>query len=432
MNATSTSSQSAGLYLSVLLKHAVVDATSRGVGELSDGIIRLRGEQYPLLTGLTVKVGQNPIFVPISDVSSIDSARIELSTPRPDLRPFERRAGEVLLRADVLGHRLIDVDRAVLVRAYDVELIVTPEGWVVAGLDVHKHRWLHLGGRHERHPSRDWRSFEALIGHQPSLLTRSPSGRLRRLRAAQIADLIEEATAVEQDELLAHVHDDPELEADVFEELDDDRQARLLKSRTVKQVADVLTRMRADDAADAVMDLPQDRRQGVLDLLPEPQRTKVLTLLGYHDATAGGLMGTDFLAVDQDSTIEQAVTILREAKTAQPEALTTFYSIDDHGRLVGAIGLVRALQKDHHLTLREVADPHPVHAGPADDLIEVTMRMADFNLFTLPVVDADHKILGVITVDDALEAAIPQDWRRREPRYPSTTTQATSAGGQHS
>lgn len=420
MNATPSSPAPVGLYLSVLLKHAVLDTAGQALGELSDGIIGLRGEQYPLLTGLTVKVGQSPVFVPIADVSSIDVARIELSTPRLDLRPFERRAGEVLLRADVLGHRLIDVDRAVLVRAYDVELRATPEGWVVVGLDVHKHRWLHLGGRHERHPSRDWRSFEALIGHQPSLLTRSPSGRLRRLRAAQIADLIEEATTAEQDELLAHVHDDPELEADVFEELDDDRQARLLKSRTVKQVADVLARMRADDAADAVMDLPQDRRQAVLDLLPEPQHTKVLTLLGYHDATAGGLMGTDYLAVDQDQTIEQALAILREAKTSQPEALTTFYSIDENGRLVGAIGLVRALQNDAHLTLREVTDTHPVYAGPADDLIDVTMRMADFNLFTLPVVDPDHKILGVITVDDALEAAIPQDWRRREPRLHTT------------
>lgn len=422
--ASSSASPPAGLYLSVLLKHAVVDATGQSMGELSDGIIRLRGDQYPLLTGLTVKVGQSPVFVPITDVSSIDVARIELSTPRLDLRPFERRAGEVLLRADVLGHRLIDVDRAVLVRAYDVELRATAEGWVVAGLDVHKHRWLHLGGRHERHPSRDWRSFEALIGHQPSLLTRSPSGRLRRLRAAQIADLIEEATTAEQDELLAHVHDDPELEADVFEELDDDRQARLLKSRTVKQVADVLTRMRADDAADAVMDLPQDRRQAVLDLLPEPQHTKVLTLLGYHDATAGGLMGTDFLAISQDDTIQQALAVLRAATTAQPEALTTLYSVDEKGRLVGAIGLVRALQKDPRSTLREVADAHPVHASPADDLIDVTMRMADFNLFTLPVVDAEHKILGVITVDDALEAAIPQDWRRREPRHHNTNAPA--------
>ena len=59
--------------------------------------------------------------------------------------------------------------------------------------------------------------------------------------------------------------------------------------------------------------------------------------------------------------------------------------------------MVRALQKDPRSTLREVADAHPVHASPADDLIDVTMRMADFNLFTLPVVDAEHKILGVIT-----------------------------------
>jgi hypothetical protein len=416
-----TTRQTAGsaptVVLSALLKHAVIDAKGKALGELADAIVALRGEDYPLLTGLAARVGSVTVFVPISRVTAIDTDRIELRNAKLDLRPFERRDGEVLLRADVLGHRLIDVDRALLVRAHDVQLTQTGEGWIVTGLDVHRRPWLHIGARHERHPIRDWRSFEALIGHEPSVLVRSPFGRLRRLKPAQIADLIEEASRAEQDELLAHVHSDPELEADVFEELDEDQQSQLLRSRSSDQIADVLTRMRADDAADAIMDLPQDRRLAVLDLLPDPQRTKIRTLLGYNTSTAGGLMGMDYLTVPDQASIGEALDLVRTSHSHQPEALTTIYSLDPDGRLVGAISLVRALQLDPTTLLCDATDPDPVHAHHDDDMVSVTTQMADFNLLTLPVLDEHGHILGLITVDDALEAAIPEDWRRREPHH---------------
>ena len=416
MTATSHTPTATAL-LSTLLKHAVIDAKGQSIGEIGDAIITLRGHDYPLVTGLVAKVGSATLFVPMSRVVAIDADRVELRSAKLDLRPFARRDGEVLLRADVLGHRLIDVDRALLVRAHDVQLTQTDDGWIASGLDVHKRPWLHIGPRHERHPLRDWRSFEALIGHGPSVLVRSPFGKLRRLKPAQIADLIEEASREEQEELLAQVHSDPELEADVFEELDEDQQSQLLRSRSSEQVAEVLARMRADDAADALMDLPQERRLPVLDLMPDPQRSKVRTLLGYNTATAGGLMGVDYLAAPQHSTIDQVLDTLRKATTQQPEALTTIYSLDSDGRLTGAIGLVQALQLDPNTALRDAVDSDPVRVAPEDDLVEVTRRMADYNLLTLPVVDDSDHILGVITVDDALEAAIPDDWQRREPRH---------------
>ena len=117
---------------------------------------------------------------------------------------------------------------------------------------------------------------------QRKALSRRPFGRIRRLKPAQIADLLEEASSEEESEILGQVHADPELEADVFEELDEDRATRLLGARTDAEIAEVLARMRADDAADAIAELPQRRRQPVLDLLPAAQRAKVLTLMGFN------------------------------------------------------------------------------------------------------------------------------------------------------
>ncbi|MEB0002435.1 CBS domain-containing protein [Cryobacterium sp. 10I1] len=425
MNTTIRGMTDSEVGLSQLLRHTVVDGQGKALGRLSDVIVRLRGDDYPLLTALVVRVGSETVFVPIADVQDLAPDNVQLASARLDVRAFERRPGEVLLNADVLGHRLIDVDLASLVRAHDVYitrlvpahdvyLSPAPGVWVVTGLNVHQSHWWSPRRDKGNHPVRDWRSFEALIGHQPSVLVRTSFGKLRRLKAAQMADIIETADAKEQDELLAQVHADPEFEADVFEELEEDSLSQLLKSKSTADVASVLSRMRADDAADAITDLPQERRQDVLSLLPEPHRTKVLTLLGYHNATAGGLMGVEYLALSETATIRDALDIIRTSTTEQPEALTTIYTLDSNERLTGAISIIRALQADAQLMLREVVDPEPVHAAPEDDIIDVTTRMADFNLLTLPVVDEDGHILGIITVDDALEAALPEDWRRRE------------------
>jgi CBS domain-containing protein len=402
------------LSLSLLLRHAVVDTKDKSLGRLEDVIVRQRDEDYPRLTGLVIGVGGVRIFVSIGDVVSIDAGSIRLRSAKLDLRPFTRRPGEILLKEDVLGHRLIDIAHTALVKTYDVRLKASAGGWAAIGLDVHKHSWFHFGA-HEHHPARDWHAFLLLVGNPKALKTLPPSKSIGRLKPAQIANIIEAASAQEQDLLLAQVHADPELEADVFEELDDVQQAQLLKNRSDEDVADVLSRMRADDVADAVMELPQNRRLRVLELLPQPHNTKVLTLLGYHPATAGGLMGTDYLALAEDRTIADALDALRGATTQQPEALTTIHSLRADGALCGTLSLVRALQLDPATPLCDAVDKDPVVAWPEDDIIAVTTRMADFNLLTLPVLDTAGRILGIITVDDALEAAIPPDWSRREP-----------------
>lgn len=400
--------------LSSLLKHAVIDGEERALGKLSDVVTRLRDNDYPLLSGLVIGLGTAGYFVPMSDVLSIDPKTIRLRTAKVDLRPFERRDGELLLKENILGHRLIDVPRSALVKAYDVRLAAGADGWLVTGLDVHKGRWFHLG-RHDAHLARDWHSFLLLMGDQRASGSRSAASRVTKLKPAQIADIIESASSREENILLAHVHEDPELEADVFEELDDNKQAKLLHARNDDEVAALLARMRADDAADAVMDLSQERRKDVLDLLPENQKTKILTLLGFHAATAGGLMGPDFLALSENQTIDDALAAVRSAITHQPEALTVIHTLHGDGTLAGTLSLVRALQSAPETLLREAADPNLVIASPGDDIITVTTRMADFNLLSLPVVNAQMRMLGIVTVDDALEAAIPRDWSRRQP-----------------
>jgi CBS domain-containing protein/sporulation protein YlmC with PRC-barrel domain len=414
------------LRLSGLLKRPVVDSGGQPLGRLSDVIVRLRGSDYPLVTGIVVAIGGGrKVFVPFEQVASFDSDELKLTSAKVDLRQFERREGEVLLNADVQGHRLIDVENARLVRAADLQLYRDGSEWVLSGVDTRRRprRLFGLLGpgsnpADDAPAFRDWHDFESLIGHAGSALARGPFARVRRLKPAQIADLLEDASKSEETEILGRVHDDPELEADVFEELDEDLATRLLGARTDAEIAAVLSRMRADDAADAVAELPQARRQPVLDLLPPPQRTKVLTLLGFNQTSAGGLMGVDFVAVPSMRSVAEALAAVRESPTLQPEALTSVHAVDSDGGLRGVATVVALIQSDPAGALIDVCDTDPVRVGTDTDVMDVAVLMTDYNLVTIPVVDDERRLLGVITVDDILEATLPDDWRRREAAEP--------------
>lgn len=397
-----------------MLKKPVVDADGRPIGRIGDGVLRLRSDDYPVLLAVLVNVGNHIVYVPLTHLDSIENVKVSLLTPLHELKRYEQTAEQVQIKTDVLEHRLLDVRRHALVKIYDVRLIKGKEGWIASGLDLQKTFWFDFGIA-AKHTVRDWKEFVLLTTPHDATKAQAALNRIHRLKPAQLADLIEEASPYEQQQILAQVHSNPDLEAHVFEEIGDDGQIRLFKSLSDREVADVLGRMRADDAADAVMDLPQSRRIVVLNLLPEAKSRKIFALLGYNDATAGGLMGADYIALPEAQTINDALTEIRHATTQQPEALTTIFSIRPDGTLGGAIGLVRALQMAPATLLRNAVDSDVIYASPDDDIIAVTTRMADFNLLNLPVLDAAGRLLGIVTVDDALEMAIPRDWLQRRP-----------------
>jgi CBS domain-containing protein len=403
--------------LSQVLGAPVLSRSGEAVGRVEDVIVRLRGvDDYPLVTGIVAGVGGRRVFIGSQAIDEFAPDRILLVRNKVDLRGFERRDGEVLLRADVLGHRLIDVASVELIRAYDVRLEDTGAGWVLTRIDTRRPpRFFGMIKGSNGQAPRDWKAFEPLIGHVRSDAVRRHWGRVGGFKPAEIADLIEEADKAEGGEILDRVRSDPELEADVFEELDPDKASRLFDGMPDDEVAALLGRMRADDAADAVADLRQSRRRRVLDLMPAPQRTKVITLMGFNPESAGGLMNVDFVSCAATTTAGAALALITLARTIQPEALVKVHVLGEGDRLAGVVSVITLLQADPAESIAALMDSDPVRVSPAMDLTDVALLMADFNLYSIPVVDEQDRVLGVVTVDDVLEATIPDDWRRREP-----------------
>ena len=170
--------------------------------------------------------------------------------------------------------------------------------------------------------------------------------------------------------------------------------------------------MAADDAADLIVEIEQERRARILALLPPAQRLQIEGLLGYNPSTAGGLMSPEFISLPENETAARALERVRASEIA-PETLTTILLSDAEGRLSGSLAVVTVLRAAAQSTLTSLAEHEPVSVSTDSDLPEVARTMTDYNLVMLAVVDEQERVVGVVTVDDVLELTLPSGWRRR-------------------
>ena len=401
-----------------LLRSPVLNPDGAEVGRLEDLIVKLAEGGYPPVTGLKVRVGAQGVFVGKDTIDKLEPGAVRLNTHTLQTQPFQRRPGEVLLAADVLGRHLVDVARGRIVQAHDLVLIPTEDGWQLQGIDrspqAMLRRLLPRRGRPDlrRHAILDWKDVQPFVRHVPTAKLLMPLQRLRRLHPAQIADIVEGASHEEGEEIIEAVEGDADLTADIFEELDPEHQVEFLKSMTNDEAARVLDRMAPDDAADLLGELDQSRRLPVLNQMSASQQHKLRKLLQYHPTTAGGMMSPDYVWVAHDSTVEMAIEAVRTDDKSPHQLLNTVFVTEHDGKFLGSIPLADLVRAD---AMRKVDELKLIDCsiGAGADFVDVVLMMADYNLTALGVVDGSRNLIGAISVDDLMEALVPEEWRNR-------------------
>ncbi|MGD0054496.1 MAG: CBS domain-containing protein [Acidimicrobiales bacterium] len=405
------------LHLSTFLHRPIFDQAGDRIGRVQDLVARLGDDAHPPIVGVVIRIEGRNLFVPIRKIGGLSEGRMTFEGSKVDLRRFERRPGELLLAEDLLARHLINLVRGRLIIANEIEIAQIDGRWEVVGVDPGRRPFLRrvLGrsfGQHVKAESIvDFASIEPFVAHVPSARLRIPYRKLARLHPAQIADLVEQASHEEGEEIIEAVGLDRELEADVFEELDVTHQLEFLEGRSDEEAARLLSRMEPDNAADLISEIDQDRRLSILENLPTTQQVKVRNLLSYNADTAGGMMNTDFVTVAAAATVADALEAIR-VSSAPAESLHAVFVLDENGLPIGAASvapLVRARGSELALS---VARTQMTYVHPHWDLHRVARKMSDFNLTVLPVLDEENgAMIGVITVDDLLEELLPQGWR---------------------
>jgi magnesium transporter len=187
----------------------------------------------------------------------------------------------------------------------------------------------------------------------------------------------------------------------VLTELDDQPLHELVRALDEHEISGVLGRMETDDAAQVLDELPEEQAEKVLDLLGEEKSEGIQELLEHGEKTAGRIMSPDVLAVSEALSVAQAIEQVRRAPTA--ETAHFLYVVDDHERLIGAVPLRRLITVDPGTSVRTLCQPEVVTVSPETDQEEVAGLVAKYDLLAVPVVDAERRLLGVITVDDVID-----------------------------
>ena len=409
------------LYLSQVLGRPIRDLEGESVATVKDVITRLGEDDHPQIIGIVARYRRRDFFVSRWRITEISEAGVRLNSDVLNLQPFERREGEVLLARNVLDKQLIDVDGKRVVRVNDVQLIEVAGAWRVTGADVSlQGLWRRLapaGFMGTRRPVEviDWSDVGYLATDEATVQLKSASGKLARLHPVEIARLAEALSYHHGSEVVESLDD--ETAAETLEEMPAAQQARILGDMDEERAADILEWMSPDEAADVLGDLPEEKAEELLGLMEGEEQADVAELLPYEDDTAGGLMTTEFVTLPRELTVGAALARLREMAET-PNMIYYLYVVEaeDSWQLIGVIALRSLILADQTAPLAAVMRTEFQSAHPGEPAKDVAHRIAEYNLLALPVVDQAGDILGIITVDDAMELLLPKNWRQRLPR----------------
>jgi len=408
----------AGYFLSAMLDKPVRDRSGRHLGHLKDLAVRCT-EKFPPVTKILLRIGRGQeLTLPWDQVRNVSAEAITLEAEREQLSPSSLAQDECWLAQSILDRQIVDLRGRRLVRVNDLQLAYLGGAVRLVAVDAGSRGLLRrlgleraalsLGRLFGREVSGRLLSWEHMMTPQPvsaPLQLAFGSEALRRLRPADLADIASQLGASDRATLFRSM--DEETAADTLEELSPRLQVSVLNSMDDERAADILEEMVPDDAADLLGDLPEERADELLELMEAEEAADVKQLLSYPEDSAGGLMTTEFVALPQNLTADEAIARLRE-QAPDAETIYYVYVTDEAGRLAGVLSLRRLIVAPPDRPISELMVKDVISAPAETGHEQLAPLMAKYNLLALPVVDDDGKLLGIVTVDDAMETVLEE------------------------
>lgn len=384
------------------------------MGKVRDVLVVYRSTESPRVVGFIVEVpGKRRVFLSIGRVTSIGSGQI-IATGLINLRRFEQRGGEVRVIAELLGRKVTLRDGSGEATIEDVAIEEKGPGeWEVSQLFTRRPKtsasvfgkgqtvFVNWRDTIEKTTAGEAQSATQLVASYSDLLPADLANAMLDLPEQRMLEVAEELS----DERLA----------DVLEEMPENEQVDILNQLDDNRAADVLDQMQPDDAADLIAQLSDERGEALLDLMEPEEADDVRFLLSYAPDTAGGLMTTEPIIVSADTTVAEGLALIRRHELAPALGAAVCVTLPPYepptGRFLGMVHFQRMLRyppNERLGTLLDLAlEPVSAHTHAA----EVARRLASYNLVSIPVVDENHRLVGVVTIDDVLDYLLPDDWR---------------------
>jgi CBS domain-containing protein len=410
------------LPLSELVELVAVDRDGVEIGRLLE-VLALFSPHLPPVTGFFIERGEAQLRVGWDDVAEldVDGERLALRVPAEALVPASLRGDEIALVDAVLDNQILDMARRAFVRVQDVLLEEREGRLVVTGIDAGSGalaRRFGLGFLSRRLEARardvvSWDEVNLISLRLSRLNFVEAFAELAELHPVDIADVVSQVGPRERAAVLAALN--PGLAADTMQEMEEELRTAALVEMQVERALSILTQLDADAAADVLADLPDELAEELLHGLPDEREKDLRGLVSHPEHSAGALMTTETTAVPAGTAAADALAHIRGIKPDQ-HAMTYIYVIDGDERLVGVVSLRDLVLADPDDVVDAFMEDDVITATADLDEEEVGRLMTKYNLLALPVVDHQRRLLGIVTLDDALDAILPEGWKRRLPR----------------
>jgi magnesium transporter len=403
------------LALTELLGEPVFDLDGSRCGRIRELALAPQ-EDHARIAMIIVRTKTGDRLLPFSSVMSVNGG-IKAGTSSNEWVLAESGEGLLLLGRDLLDQQVIDVFGRKVVRVNDVDLHhesvanrpVLKVGSVDVGPRGAVRRLLKgvvplaaLRALLRKIPPRaiPW-DFVDLIETDPArrVKLKISHERLARLHPADIADIVEDLAPDEREAVFETL--DEGVAAEALEEVDPKVQKAIVESLDSNRAAEIVEEMEPDAAADLLADLPEERTSEILLEMKPQERREMVELLEFGEKTAAGRMNTEYLAVNQNATVHDAIETLRRFQGGV-ETVSTIYLVDDDRSLTGAVPLAKLVLSAPETPLKSLTQEPLIYTKEEAKEKDFAELFDKYNLLTLPVVDDNKKLTGVITSDDII------------------------------
>ena len=403
------------LALTELLGEPVFDLGGSRCGRVRELALAPQ-EDHARIAVIIVRTKTGDRLLPFSSVTSVNGG-IRAATSSAEWLLGESGEGLLLLSRDLLDQQVIDVFGRKVVRVNDVDLHhesvanrpVLKVGSVDVGPRGAVRRLLKgvvplpaLRALLRKIPPRTipW-DFVDLIETDPArrVKLKISHERLARLHPADIADIVENLAPDEREAVFETL--DEGVAAEALEEVDPKVKKAIVESLDSDRAAEIVEEMEPDAAADLLADLPEERTSEILLEMKPEERREMVELLEFGEKTAAGRMNTEYLAVNQDATVHDAIETLRRFEGGV-ETVSTIYLVDEEGRLTGAVPLAKLVLARPETPLKSLTQEPLIFTNSNAKEKDFAELFDKYNLLTLPVVDDNKKLTGVITSNDII------------------------------
>jgi CBS domain-containing protein/sporulation protein YlmC with PRC-barrel domain len=416
------------IYFSQLINQNIWDGFGSIVGKLQDILVDATEKNMPPIVALSLK--NSPIgieYIPANQIASLWPS-ITLRVGADRIKSYSPSGHELPLLNRVLDQQIVDTEGKRLVRVNDLQLARAGNQFVLTGVDVSGSGLLRrlglekignaVAGLFKKTTDTvviPWK-FVASIEHDDPLRLSVAQNKIVKMPPADIASIVDELDRHTTAALLEGFNN--EALADTLEESSPGLQKTILSNMSPERAADILEEMDPDEAADLLAELPEGESETLIDLMEKEEAMDVRTLLKFPEDTSGGIMTTEFAHVPDNITVQEAIDYLRHSEEAhEDEVMYYVYIIDHEDHLRGIVTLRDLVMADPTSNLHQWEEPEIISVEPFTPQEEVAYMIAKYDLLSIPVVDPDtKKMLGIVTVDDAIDVVLPTAWKKRLPR----------------